>query len=84
MALSLAIPDEIVWAIKLPKKKMEGELIKEIAFTLYERGLASMGVARRFAVLSKWAFIEGLAERGIPRHYYESELEEDINYARSC
>ena len=78
MALSLAIPDEIVWAIKLPKKKMEGELIKEIAFTLYERGLASMGVARRFAVLSKWAFIEGLAERGIPRHYYESELEEDI------
>jgi predicted HTH domain antitoxin len=84
MALSLAIPDEIVWAIKLPKKQMENELIKEIAFTLYDRGLTSMGVARRFAALSKWAFIEGLAQRCIPRHYYASEVEEDINYARSC
>jgi predicted HTH domain antitoxin len=63
---------------------MENELIKEIAFTLYDRGLTSMGVARRFAALSKWAFIEGLAQRCIPRHYYASEVEEDINYARSC
>jgi len=84
MALSLAIPDEIVCAIKLQKKQMENELIKEIAFTLYDRGLTSMGVARRFAALSKWAFIEGLAQRCIPRHYYASEVEEDINYARSC
>lgn len=84
MALSLVIPDEIVWAIKLPKKQIEDELIKEIAFTLYERGLASMGVARRFAALNKWSFIEELAKRGIPRHYYDSELEEDINYAKGC
>ncbi|OQY54223.1 MAG: UPF0175 family protein [Candidatus Parabeggiatoa sp. nov. 2] len=84
MALSLIIPDEVVWAIKLPKKQMESELIKEIAFSLYDRGLTSMGIARRFGNLSKWAFIEGLAQRGISRHYYESEVEEDINYARSC
>ncbi len=76
--VSLAISDEVVSAIKLPKKQMEGELIKEIAFTLYDRGLTSMGVARRFAALSKWEFIEGLAERGISRHYYASEVEEDI------
>ena len=84
MALSLAIPDEVIWAIKLPKKQMESELIKEIAYSLYDRGLTSMGVARRFAAVSKWAFIEGLAERGISRHYYASEVEEDINYTRSC
>jgi predicted HTH domain antitoxin len=84
MAFSLDIPNEVVLAIKLPKKQMEKQLIQEIAFTLYDRELTSMGIARRFAALSKWAFIEGLAERGITRHYYASELEEDINYAKSC
>jgi len=44
---------------------MENQLIKEMAFTLYERELTSMGIARRFAKMSKWAFIEGLAERGL-------------------
>ena len=58
MGLLLNIPDEVVWAIKLPKKQIESELIKEVAFTLYKRELTSMGIARRFANLSKWAFIE--------------------------
>ncbi len=62
---------------------MESQLIKEMAFTLYERELTSMGIARRFAKMSKWAFIEGLAERGLTRHYSVNELEEDINYAKN-
>ncbi|MDM8562103.1 UPF0175 family protein [Candidatus Marithioploca araucensis] len=65
MAFSLVIPNEVIWAIKLPKTQMENQLIKEMAFTLYERELTSMGIARRFAKMSKWAFIEGLAERGL-------------------
>ena len=82
MALVLTIPDEILETIKLPKKQAERELKKELAFLLYERGFASMGVARRFAELTKWEFIEGLTERGIQRHYAEKELEEDIRYAQ--
>jgi len=84
MAFSLVIPNEVIWAIKYPKKQVENQLIKEVAFTLYDRELTSMGIARRFAKMSKWTFIEGLAERGITRHYSTDELEEDINYARSC
>lgn len=81
MALVLTIPDEILQVIKLPKDKAENELKKELAYLLYEKGIASMGVARRLAGLTKWEFIEGLGERGIKRHYSEKELEEDIIYA---
>lgn len=82
MALVLTIPDEILETLKLPKKQAEKELIKELAYLLYERELASLGVARRLAGLTKWEFIEGLAERDIQRHYDRKELEEDIRYAK--
>ncbi len=84
MSLILSIPDEILETIKLPKEKVERELIKEIAFLLYSRGYTSMGIARKLARLTKWEFIEGLAERGIQRHYYEKDAEEDVKYAKSC
>ena len=84
MTLILQIPDEILETIKMPKKKAEKQLKKELAFLLYERELASMGVARRLAGIIKLEFIEGLAERGIPRHYDEKELKEDMEYAKSC
>jgi len=83
VALVLNIPDEILQSIKLPKKQIERELKKELAFLLYGRELVSMGMARKLAGLSKWEFMEGLAERGIQRHYYEKELDEDIKYAKS-
>ncbi|MEW6417140.1 MAG: UPF0175 family protein [Nitrospirota bacterium] len=83
MALVLTIPDEILETIKLPKKQAEKELLKELAFLLYEKELASMGVARRLSGLTKWDFIEGLAKRGIQRHYDKKELEEDLKYAKS-
>lgn len=82
MALTLTIPDEVVTSLKLPRQRMELELKQEMAFMLYERGLSSMGVARRYAGLSKWAFLEGLAQRAIPRHYTDEDLSEDIAYAR--
>jgi len=82
MSLVLTIPDEILETIKLPKKQIEKELKKEFVFLLYERELVSMGVSRRLAGLTKWEFIEGLAERGMQRHYDEKELEEDIRYAK--
>jgi predicted HTH domain antitoxin len=82
MALTLTIPDEVLESLKIPKKQLEKELTKEVAFSLYERGLLSMGIARRFAHLSKWAFIEGLAERNIQRHYYQEEMDEDLAYAK--
>jgi len=82
MAVILSIPDEIIETIKVPRKGVEKELLKELSFFLYERGLASLGVSRKLSGLSKWQFVEGLKERGISRHYDEKEVEEDIAYAR--
>lgn len=83
MTLTLIIPDDVLGSLKLPRERMEVELKQEMAFTLYERGLSSMGVARRYAAMNKWAFLDGLAKRGIQRHYSENELDEDIDYARN-
>ena len=81
MSMTLTIPDEIVAALKWPRQQLDRQLKMEMAFALYGRGLASMGSARRLAGLDKWAFLEGIAERSIERHYGESELAEDIDYA---
>ncbi|MFO0793695.1 MAG: UPF0175 family protein [Candidatus Brocadiaceae bacterium] len=84
MAIVLTIPDEILETLKLPKKQIEEDLKKELAFILYERGFASLGIARRLIGMSKWEFIEELAKRKIPRHYDEKEFKEDIKYAKGC
>ncbi len=82
MPLVIRIPDGIVEAIKIPQNRIERELIKEFSFFLYEKGFATMGVARKLSGLSKWEFMEGLPLRGIERHYTQKELEEDLRYAK--
>lgn len=42
-----------------------------------------MGGARRLAKLEKWAFLEGLADRQIERHYGEMEFDEESRYAKT-
>ena len=83
MAITLSIPDEVVTAIKLPRRQLDWQLTIEMAFALYARGFVSMGTARRLAKLDKWTFVEGLAERQIERHYGQDELEEDVDYANT-
>ncbi|WP_295401262.1 UPF0175 family protein [uncultured Thiocystis sp.] len=83
MTMTLRIPEDIAAAIKWPRDQLDHQLETELAYALYARGLASMGTARRLASLDKWAFLEGLAERRLARHYGEMELEEDIEYARA-
>ncbi len=83
MTIALNIPDDVVAAIKWPRKQLDQQLAVEMAFALYGRGLVSMGIARRLANLDKWIFLEGLGERQIERHYGQDELEEDIDYANT-
>lgn len=78
---SITVPREILRAMKVPREKLETVLKQELAFALYERGLLSLGKARKLAGMSKWKFIEGLNERKIERHYTEEELEEDVAFA---
>jgi len=77
------IPDDVLASMKLPEKDKERLLKIELAIALYQRGILSMGKARKLAGMSKWEFIEELARRKIERHYTVKELEEDISFAKS-
>lgn len=55
-------------------------LRKQLALTLYRRGVLSVGKARSLAQMSRWEFEELLGEGKIPRHYTEADLAEDIQY----
>ncbi|MEZ0344644.1 MAG: UPF0175 family protein [Caldimicrobium sp.] len=83
MSIIIIIPEEIVEALKIPSGKVEQEIKKELALALYENGIATLGISRKLSGLSKWEFLEEIAKRGILRHYSETDLEEDITYAKS-
>jgi predicted HTH domain antitoxin len=80
--MQISIPDSIVQSIRLPENRLESELLKELAITLYQQELLSFGKARELAKIKHREFSQLLGERGINRHYSQQELEEDLNYAR--
>lgn len=82
MSLQLSIPDSVLQAIRLPEKRIEQELLYELAIALYTQELLSFGKARELAQMGKYEFGQLLAQRGIQRHYGAEELEDDLNYAR--
>ncbi len=82
MSLSLAIPDSIVQAIRLPEKRLREEMLLELALALYAQDALSLGKARELAGLGKYEFGQILGQRGIARHYGEAELGDDLAYAR--
>ena len=79
--LKLEIPSEVLEAVKLPPGEVEEELRKELALALYRRGVLSLGKARVLAQMTRWQFEQLLAARGVPRHYSEADLGEDLLYA---
>jgi len=83
MGTKLDIPDSILQAIRLPEKRIEKELLIELAISLYGQGILSFGKARELAKLGKYEFGKLLGDRKIIRHYEKDELEEDLEYARS-
>jgi predicted HTH domain antitoxin len=77
----LEVPEEVVEAIKLPPREVEQELLRELAVALYRRGVLSLGKARVLAQMTRWEFEECLGHRGVPRHYDQADLAEDLQYA---
>ncbi len=73
---------EVPEGLRIPPDELEERLRVELALRLYEKGIASLGQARRIAGLSKWDFPELLAREGIPIHYGEEELKEDLETAK--
>lgn len=81
MSLSLAIPDSVVQAMRLPEKRLREEMLVELAVALYAQDVLSFGKARELAELSKYEFGRVLGNRQIARHYGADELEDDLAYA---
>lgn len=73
---------EVPEGLRIPPRELEKRLRIELALRLYERSIASLGQARRIAGISKWDFLELLAREGIPLHYGEEELREDLEVAK--
>ena len=67
--------------LELPESEREEAVKRELALSLYARGILSFGKARELADVSKIEFHRLLGEREISRHYTEAELDEDIEYA---
>jgi predicted HTH domain antitoxin len=80
--MQLSIPESIIQSIRLPEGRIEAELLKELALALYAQELLSFGKSRELANLDHWQFSQLLGDRNIPRHYSETELAEDFDYAR--
>jgi len=80
---SITIPEDVLSAIKLPKRDVENAIKLELAIALYQREIISFGKARKLTEMSKWEFLEILSKRKIERHYTGKELEEDLTFAKS-
>ncbi len=78
---TIEIDDEVYDALRIPERERPAEVKRELAVSLYARDALSFGKARALADLSKREFHDLLGERGIPRHYTEAELAEDLEYA---
>jgi predicted HTH domain antitoxin len=81
MTIQLDIPDSVVQAMRLPGGERKERLTLELALSLYAQGILSFGKARQLAKLSHYEFSQLLGQRGIPRHYEDVDLQDDLNYA---
>ncbi len=83
MSLILEIPDEVVQAMRMPESEQRRQLFIELAVALYSRGILSFGKACELTSLNRVEFGLLLGRRGIPRHYTDQDLEEDVAYVSS-
>jgi predicted HTH domain antitoxin len=83
MSITLDIPNNIHEALHVTPAEAETRLKLELAVALYAQNTLSLGKAAELAGMSRLDLNDVLAERGIPMHYGQKELDEDLAYARS-
>lgn len=76
--ISLQIPEEILFFVKIPRKQWEIGLKRELALQLYREGMISFANAHRLAQMSKIDFHYLLGERQIARQYDIEDYEKDL------
>ena len=81
MSLQLSIPDSVIAALRVPEARIQKTLLIELAIALYQQNILTFGKARELAELDKYEFGQHLGARQIERHYTETDLSDDLNYA---
>jgi len=84
MSITLDLPNNLHEALHVSPEEAEKRLKLELAVSLYAQKALSQGKAAELAGMNWFDFNDVLAARGIPMHYGQKELEEDLTYARSC
>jgi predicted HTH domain antitoxin len=84
MSITLDLPNNIHEALHVTPAEAEPRLKLELAVALYAQKALSQGKAAELAGLNWFDFNDVLAARGIPMHYGQKELAEDLAYVRSC
>jgi predicted HTH domain antitoxin len=82
MALHFDIPESITSSLRLPEPEAEPRVRAELGIALYVQSILPFGKASELAGISRQEFAALLGQRGIPRHYTEQELTQDLEYAR--
>ena len=82
MTVTLDIPDQILAKLPATPRERDARLLLELAVALYAKGTLSIAQGSELAGLSRMDFGVELGERGVPRHYGEAELAEDLAFAR--
>ena len=83
MGMTLNIPDSVLQGLRIPEGEIAQRLRTELAIALYAQGALSLGKAAELAQMGRMPFGELVGQRGVARHYGETEMEQDISYARS-
>jgi predicted HTH domain antitoxin len=81
MAIHLEIPDTVAEAMRLPGSERQQRIMIELAVSLYAQGILSFGKARQLCGMTKYEFGILLGRRGVPRHYTQEDLQDDLKYA---
>jgi predicted HTH domain antitoxin len=79
MNVNLAVPDELLLALKTEEADLAGEIRMAAAVKLYELGRLSSGAASQLAGVPKPLFLSRLADYGVDSFdLTEEELRQDL------
>ena len=81
--ITLELPDELVTLARLKRDQLPHETLKLVVLELFREELISLGKAAEMCGIPIAEFMEFSAERQVPLHYGESELQQDREYFES-
>ena len=82
MGMMLNIPDSVLQGLRIPEGEIAQRLRTELAIALYAQGALALGKAE-LAQMERKPFGDLIGQRGIARHYGDTDLAQDISSARS-